>query len=143
MNCQMILVISSPSSSTTGLATLILDMPLTFLPHTCAIAMADPPGGPPVPVPSSCSLRRSREYESRDQQADPQCGERRGVQQPGPRGEQACAAIWQPQPGHGRGQQDAGNYQRTAPDICLAAAHPRQPGGEPAQHDEEGHLVQP
>src|SRR5579859_5735976 len=32
MNCQMIRVISSPSSSTTGLATLILGMPPVSLP---------------------------------------------------------------------------------------------------------------
>src|SRR5579875_2026774 len=56
MNCQMILVISSPSSSTTGLATLILGMPPISLPMlvspyfsgpaACQATGADvPPGG--------------------------------------------------------------------------------------------------
>jgi hypothetical protein len=40
MNCQMILVISSPSSSTTGLTTLIFDMQLRSLHRAGVLATA-------------------------------------------------------------------------------------------------------
>src|ERR1700753_3943362 len=107
MNCQIILVISSPSSSTTGFSTLILDMPLcsfrtpASLPGGCCGAAL--PAAAPDPASrgrtarSRPGLTRSglhREDQSRHEEADAERGECGRVGQAPPPAEQTCPELW-------------------------------------------------
>src|SRR5215469_15338627 len=95
MTCQMIRVISSPSISTTGFATLIFDMPCFSLHNASTVAWGrDRPwslGG---------------QHQSGDKHADTEGPQPREVSQPAPRYEHARAALGQRQPDQGGGEKD-------------------------------------
>src|SRR5262245_41010573 len=103
MNCQITRVISSPSSSTTGLATLILDTPT--IPSSLSRSNA-------VQPPRSFGLAGHGNHERSDQQTDAEHSENRDVEQPPPRRQHASPPVRQDQPGDGGHEQDPCEYQR-------------------------------
>ena len=133
MKCQMILVISSPSISTTGFTTLILDMPLLF-PSSLRARR-----GPGARAGQCCAGSIS----PGDEQAGTECCQDRHVSQSAPRCEHARPPLRQRQPGQGGCEQNASHRQRTPLDILSALPHPHQRQGQAAEHDRVGELPPP
>src|SRR5215467_317394 len=123
MNCQIMRVISSPSSSTTGLATLILDTPT--IPSSLSRS----------PAAATLAGRLGHWYHERSyQQADAEHPENRDVEQPPPRRQHACPPFRQDQPGEGGHEQEPCQYQRTAPDQMHALPDYHQGDADAEEH---------
>src|SRR6185312_255212 len=143
MNCQMILVISSPSISTTGVATLILDMPIG--PFTTSSPL------PCRPVTGSCRLllplppRRlaSRRWNSKssDKQADTKSGEDGYVEPSTPRRQHACPPVGQDQPRDRGANQNSCEYQRTALEMVRTEPDYRECDTCPGDSQPVGQLL--
>ena len=125
MKCQMILVISSPSISTTGFTTLILDMPLLSL-HRCGPGAGRGSGrvsacaGSTSPATSRPAPSAARTATSASRRLDTSMPARRSGQR---------------QPGQGGCEQNPSHRQRTPSDILSALPDPCQRQRQAAEHD--------